>query len=318
MAANHTLAGAVTWPRVSRWVALAFVPSSLMLGATIYITTDIAAIPLLWVIPLALYLLSFILVFSRLPAWVHKSMLLLMLPLVLLLLFLTMSDLARLLSIGWTVGLHLATLFVVSMVCHGELARDRPAAKYLTGYYLWMSVGGVLGGLFNGLLAPLAFNAIVEYPLALVLACLLLPSRRAAEGELSSRGSGVLWASLGGVVGVLLILLRMRDRDLPLHLIATGPWMWQIAALGLGLGVGLIGVLRGRGRALDHWFDFLAPLCLGVLVVGLIWGLLSNTLFRLVEALAGRAHLHPYQFRMCVSVAVPLLICCTFLRRPGR
>ena len=312
------LTGDVTWPRVLRWVALAFVPSSLMLGATTYITTDIAAIPLLWVIPLALYLLSFILVFSRLPAWVHKSMFLLMLPLVLLLLFLTMSELARLLSIGWSVGLHLATLFVVSMVCHGELARDRPDTKYLTGYYLWMSVGGVLGGLFNGLFAPLAFNAIVEYPLALVLACLLLPPRREVEGEPSSRGSGVLLATLGGAAGVLLILLRLRDRDLPLHLVAAGPWRWQIAALGLGLGIGLIGLLRGRSRPLDHWFDFLAPLCLGVLVVGLIWGLLSNTLFRLVEALASRAHLHPYEFRMGISVAVPLLICCTFLRRPLR
>jgi hypothetical protein len=315
---RSTRTGEVTWPRVWRWVALAFVPSSLMLGATTYITTDIAAIPLLWVVPLALYLLSFILVFSRLPGQVHNSMVRLMPLLVLLLLFVSLSELGRLLSIGWHVGLHLATLFVVSMVCHGELARDRPAAKDLTGYYLWMSVGGVLGGLFNGLVAPVAFNAIVEYPLALVLACLLLPSRRPQENELSNRGGGLLLPFLCGGIGVLLILLRVRDRDLPYHLIANGPWQWEITALALGLGIGLFGILRARGRRLDHWLDLFTPLCLGVLVVGLIWGLLSNTLFGLVEALASRVHLHPYQFRMSVSIAVPLLICFTFLKRPLR
>src|SRR5205807_2993191 len=82
----------VTLSRRLRWIALAFVPSSLMLGATTYITTDIAAIPLLWVVPLSLYLLSFILVFGRLPAWVHKGMILLLPLMVLLLLFMMLSD----------------------------------------------------------------------------------------------------------------------------------------------------------------------------------------------------------------------------------
>ena len=176
VATSHTLTGAVTWTRVLRWVALAFVPSSLMLGATTYITTDIAAIPLLWVAPLALYLLSFIIVFSRVPAWVHKGMVLVLPLLVLTLLFFMLSEMKTSSHwIAWSLGLHLTTLFVVSMVCHGELARDRPAPKYLTGYFLWMSVGGVLGGLFNGLLAPLIFTGIVEYELAMMLACYLTP-----------------------------------------------------------------------------------------------------------------------------------------------
>ena len=73
--------------------------------------------------------------------------------------------------------LHLLVFFVAAMVCHGAIARDRPAPAHLTEFYLWMSVGGVLGGLFNALLAPLLFTTVVEYPLVLVLACLLLETR---------------------------------------------------------------------------------------------------------------------------------------------
>src|SRR5262249_48017650 len=139
----------VTPLRRLHWILLAFVPSSLMLGATTYITTDIAAIPLLWVLPLGLYLLSFILVFSRLPAWVHKMMILLMPLMVLLLAFMLLSHMT---PKQWQYILfHLAVLFVVAMVCHGELARDRPAPAHLTEFFLWMSVGGVLGGMFNAL-----------------------------------------------------------------------------------------------------------------------------------------------------------------------
>jgi hypothetical protein len=166
--------------RALRWVALAFVPSSLMLGATTYITTDIAAIPLLWVLPLALYLLSFILVFSRMMARVHRFAVLGLPVLLLLLVFLMVSHFqARM----WTVILvHLVTLLVVATVCHGELAEDRPPARRLTQFYLLMSLGGVLGGLFNVLLAPLLFTSTAEYPLALVAAALLMPRLRAADG----------------------------------------------------------------------------------------------------------------------------------------
>jgi hypothetical protein len=161
------------WQRL-HWVGLAFVPSSLLLGVTTYITTDVAAIPLLWVLPLALYLLSFILVFSRLPAGVHQAAVLLMPWVVLLLLFLIVAHVARL-NITASILLHCAVLFVVAMVCHGELALRRPAAEHLTEFYLLMSAGGVLGGLFNALLAPVVFNDLYEYVLTLILACLLLP-----------------------------------------------------------------------------------------------------------------------------------------------
>src|SRR5207245_11225475 len=90
-----------------------------------------------------------------------------------------------LLGISWKFALHLAVLFVTAMICHGELARDRPPTRYLTEFYLWMSFGGVLGGLFNALVAPVVFDSIVEYPLVLVLACLLTPS---LEEEAPGRG----------------------------------------------------------------------------------------------------------------------------------
>jgi spermidine synthase len=156
-----------------RWVILAFVPSSLMLSVTTYLTTDIAAIPLLWIIPLAIYLLSFILVFARRPP-VPQFLMVRLMPLLILLLTLVMLSVATE-PVWLLIPIHLLTFFVVAMVCHGELARLRPPAGYLTQFYLWLAVGGVLGGLFNALVAPLVFNAIIEYPLVLVLACHLRP-----------------------------------------------------------------------------------------------------------------------------------------------
>jgi SAM-dependent methyltransferase len=175
----------ITPRRALRWVALAFVPSSLMLGVTTYMTTDIAAIPLLWVIPLALYLLSFILVFSSLTAWVHRLAVLALPVLLLLLAFLMVSKIQTRM---WTVLLvHLVGLLTVAVVCHGELAEDRPAPRHLTRFYLLMSLGGVLGGLFNALLAPLIFTSTAEYPLVLVLAAFLIPRLRSADGPTARR-----------------------------------------------------------------------------------------------------------------------------------
>jgi len=164
-----------------RWIALAFVPSSLMLSVTTYLTTDIAAIPLLWVIPLALYLLSFILVFARTPLLPHWAMAR-VLPLAVLLIALVMLCQATE-PIWLLLPVHVVAFFIIAMVCHGELARLRPDPKYLTEYYLWLSVGGVLGGLFNAMIAPLIFSGLVEYPLVLVAACFLRPAEEAEEEE---------------------------------------------------------------------------------------------------------------------------------------
>lgn len=158
-----------------RWVALAFVPSSLMLGVTTYITLDLAAIPLFWVIPLALYLLSFILVFAKWPRSMHNAVILVLPPLLLLLVFQIQGEIIP--RIGLLITLHLLVLFLVALVCHGELALSRPAPRYLTEFYLLLSVGGVLGGIFNALVAPAWFVGVAEYQVALALACLFLPVR---------------------------------------------------------------------------------------------------------------------------------------------
>src|SRR2546422_345949 len=136
-----------------RWVLLALVPSSLMLSVTTFISADVEAIPLLWVIPLAIYLLTFVLVFARRPLVPHALMVR-VLPIALLALVVVLVKRANqpLLLI---MGLHLGAFFVAAMVCHGELARDRPPPAHLTEFYLWLSVGGVLGGGFNALAAPL-------------------------------------------------------------------------------------------------------------------------------------------------------------------
>lgn len=171
----------LTYRERCRWVLYAFVPSSLMLGVTTFLSTDVAAIPLFWVIPLALYLLSFIIVFARVPAMVHRVTVLLMPVSIAALVFVNFSDID---IPKWAMFIvHLLTFFLVCMACHGEVARTRPASRHLTEFYLWLSVGGMAGGVFNSLIAPAAFNAVFEYPLVLILAALLLPVDRRKRGQ---------------------------------------------------------------------------------------------------------------------------------------
>ena len=182
------------------WLALSLIPSSLLMGVTTYISTDIAAIPLLWVIPLALYLLTFVLVFARrslLPLpWMLRAEPYLIVAAAAALASSTLFPI-QLLLVG---SLQLLTFFVIAMVCHGQLAGDRPARRHLTEFYLWMSLGGVLGGLFNALLAPLIFSGAVEYPLILAIACLLRP-RTAA-----SRPTAWAWVRQGALPATVLLV----------------------------------------------------------------------------------------------------------------
>ena len=161
------------WILRGRWIFLAAVPSGLLIAVTAHISTDVAAAPLLWVLPLSLYLLTWVLVFQSRPLLPHGWMLLLQ-PL-------AIAGIIVLLAIGGeqnlllTLGGNLLCFFVIAMACHGELARTRPAARYLTGFYVALSFGGMLGGLFAGLIAPFAFSWIAEYPILLALAALCRP-----------------------------------------------------------------------------------------------------------------------------------------------
>lgn len=152
-----------------RWIALAFVPSSWMLAVTTYVTTDLAPTPMLWVIPLTLYLLSFIFVFARKQLVSRETYLRAFPYAVTLLVF------SSLLLGDWSVLLmHVAAFFVAAMVCHGELAATRPTARHLTEFYVWMSVGGVLGGVFNSMIAPVLFPRVIEYAITIGVSGFLL------------------------------------------------------------------------------------------------------------------------------------------------
>lgn len=158
------------WRERLVWLALAFAPSSLLLGATEFITTDLASVPLLWVVPLALYLASFIVAFAKKqvvkPAIASRV-------LAFLAAIVAISKVAEIHGPAWLiVGLHLLLLFVASVVCHRALALRRPHHTRLTEFYLLLSLGGVLGGAFNGLVAPVVFNDLLEYPIAIALVCL--------------------------------------------------------------------------------------------------------------------------------------------------
>jgi spermidine synthase len=148
------------------WIALSFIPSSLMLGVTSLITTDIASAPFLWVLPLTIYLATFIAAFARKQLFDIVVTRNLTAYLIALSIFMFMlSSFVMLKAV--MVGVHLLTFFFCGLLCHSELAKARPSTSHLTEYFLLISVGGVLGGIFNALIAPLIFLTPVEYPLVL-------------------------------------------------------------------------------------------------------------------------------------------------------
>lgn len=173
----HEAAAATAEPRPPmrrqlHWLLIAAVPSGLMLSTTTHLTTDIVAMPLLWVLPLGLYLLSFVIAFSTMDRL--TEIITFIAPAVLL----AVGGLALLSSGGGSMMVALASLamlFVVATALHGYLYHLRPATQHLTLFYLVMSAGGVLGGLFAALFAPLLFDWVYEHPLLILAAAALLP-----------------------------------------------------------------------------------------------------------------------------------------------
>jgi hypothetical protein len=161
------------WPTIGRWVFIAAVPSGLLVAVTAYISTDIAAAPMLWAIPLSLYLLTWVLVFQRQSLIPHRIALLLqpfaIAGIVALVVF------AIRLGLFLNIAGHLLAFFFIALACHGELARTRPQARHLTTFYLALAFGGMVGGLFSGLVAPYVFSWVAEYPILAALAVLCRP-----------------------------------------------------------------------------------------------------------------------------------------------
>lgn len=220
-----------TWRERAYWLLMAFIPSSLLLGVTLGLTLDVAAIPMLWVLPLAVYILSFVLVFSqrRLPhdwwVWLYPIGVVALAPILI----------TRTSSPVFGVALaHLGVFFAACMAFHGELNRTKPDPRHLTEFYLVVSVGGVLGGLFNAVIAPEIFDSVAEYPVVLVLsvAALAVPAyrHRNAFGGLA----------LAAVVGVG-VMTFSHDLGLVVTLLAAlAPVLlagifWKASALRVGV-----------------------------------------------------------------------------------
>jgi SAM-dependent methyltransferase len=254
----------VTWGERVRWIVLSLVPSSLLMGVTQHVTTDIAAIPLFWVVPLALYLMTFMLVFAKKPPIPHRWMVRIF-PL-----FATIT-LLWIISEGseprWLVAfMHVSTAFVAFMVCHGELVAMRPPVARLTEFYLFMSLGGVLGGIVNALLAPAIFTSIFEYPLAIVAACALRPRAKEQDDALRERRLDVaVPVLLGAFTLVVAFVARVRSLRLDFEVLLAPAlflnyrWLHRPGRFAAGLGAVLVGstVYPGHlGASLDHARNF--------------------------------------------------------------
>lgn len=223
-----------TWPSRLRWMLYAFVPALYLMGVTLHISIDIAATPFLWVIPLSLYLISFILVFAR-PAlahagWVSGAQ---VCVIILLAFYFNIADSSFLLL------LHLAGLFLTGVIAHGYLARSRPEDKaQITDFYIWIALGGFLGGVSSAIVAPLLFNSVLEYPLAIIAACLIRPTY-----SQSTLRNDLMW--LAAFVAALAILTRI---ELPSPLqayivfgfITVTLYLFRLRPLRLGVSVALL------------------------------------------------------------------------------
>jgi hypothetical protein len=204
--------GAISRNTILKWVALSFVPSSLMLGVTNYITTDVASVPLLWVLPLALYLFTFVIAFSRHS---KKAEFTSSRAVPILALAVTFTMLVQATEpVVVLVLMHLLFFLFAALQCHLKLAHSRPPASQLTAFYLWLSVGGVLGGIFNALLAPVLFHSIFEYPLMIVIATVIgFPERSTPKSRFSLPPiyGGALLILLFAIASSLIVMAGARS-----------------------------------------------------------------------------------------------------------
>jgi hypothetical protein len=205
-----------TLRRRARWLALSFIPASLLLGVSTYIGNDVASVPFLWILPLALYLLSFAFAFGRSQWPSHPVVVRVQ---VFLLTAAAITFFAQATEPVWLLApLHLAAFFATALVCHRRLQQDRLPKPLLTEFYLWLSIGGALGGFFNALVAPLVFNALREYPLVIVAAALAGPHRPGAWHAARDWRWDVKIALIAGLIAAGLIEWFQTFANVPAHL----------------------------------------------------------------------------------------------------
>jgi predicted O-methyltransferase YrrM len=189
------------------WTVLMAVPAGLCIAVTAFITTDLAAAPLFWVLPLALYLLTFVGVFRDRP-WIPHTLVLRLLPYVIAPLAISMLGGDK---VYWfaIVALNLAAFVLIALACHGEAYARRPEPDRLTEFYLWTSFGGVLGGVFAGLVAPNIFDNIYEYPILIAAALLPMPGMFTGGAWRFAREAAPPLMAAGAVIA-LRVLLDVR------------------------------------------------------------------------------------------------------------
>ncbi len=206
-----------------RWLLLAAVPSALLLGVTHHLSTDIAPVPLLWVVPLAFYLLSFVVAFA--PAAERLKSPLASLARIVLPVLVFFVTAAPPLGVGTLAGIHAGGFALLAVVLHLKLASRRPAARHLTTFYLWVSIGGVIGGVFVALLAPLVFPLPAEYAAALAAAAFLIPRSTPAPAATAEQARSRRLIDAGIPFAMILACMALRVADGSGPFDAFGGWL---------------------------------------------------------------------------------------------
>jgi hypothetical protein len=190
-----------------RWIALSAVPSGLVIAVTAYLTTDIAAAPFLWVVPLAIYLLTFVAVFRERP-WIAHANVVRFVPFAVAPLAVSLIGGEK---VFWLtiIALNLTAFALLTLMCHGEVYARRPSPRRLTEFYLCTSFGGVIGGAFAGLVAPQIFNGNYEYPILIALALLCTPGVF-ADGVRKALTGALPWLAMSAVLALVWYLSRYQ------------------------------------------------------------------------------------------------------------
>jgi SAM-dependent methyltransferase len=262
--ATHAGAARVTTRQRLGWIARAAVASSLLLSITMQITTEVMSAPLFWVLPLALYLVTFIVAFS--PTRRPRRTVVAYATMIGIALCFVIAIIPTVFPLWFALVTLLATLFFGALLCHGDLADDRPSAAHLTEFYLWIAAGGAIGGVVNSLVAPVVFKSLVEYPITLVALSLLLGDPRATTARFSW---GALRRALTHVPTVMMILATVAaatfvliTRTRPSSAASDGLLQWQF----MPVAILIAGVLFAREAGT---FAISVTLVSGFMIAGL-------------------------------------------------